>query len=107
MAAPQTKQYGVTPPISSAIPTKQELEANDALTAELKRQDNFEGQAETEKRYSPQSCEFKSSVLTKRQEISIAADPENHNGIRQAGEQEEEPAAGFGRQCWREDLHLR
>ena len=51
MAAPQNKQYGVTPPISIAIPTKEELEANEALTAELKRQNNFEGQAETEKRY--------------------------------------------------------
>ena len=51
MAAPQGRQFGVTPPISVAIPTKEELEANEALTAELKRQNNFEGQAETEKRY--------------------------------------------------------
>ena len=50
MASPSSKQFGVTPPISSAIPTKQELEANEALTAELKKQNNFEGQAETEKR---------------------------------------------------------
>lgn len=52
MAAPQTRQWGVTPPISLSLPTEVELAANDALIAELKRQNNFEGTEETEKRYS-------------------------------------------------------
>lgn len=51
MAAPQTRQWGVTPPIISALPSEVELAANDALIAELKRQNNFEGSDETEKRY--------------------------------------------------------
>ena len=52
MAAPQTRQWGVTPPISLSLPTDTELAANDALIAELKRQNNFEGTEATEKRYS-------------------------------------------------------
>lgn len=51
MAVPQTRQLGVTPPISLSFPTKAELAANDALTEELKRQNNFEGSEETERRY--------------------------------------------------------
>ena len=49
MAAPQT-QWGTTPPVSVSFPTDPELAANDALIAELKRQNNFEGVEETEKR---------------------------------------------------------
>jgi len=51
MASPPTRQWGVTPPISLSLPTDAELAANDALVAELKRQNNFEGTEETEKRY--------------------------------------------------------
>ena len=51
MASPQTRQWGVTPPISLSLPTDAELAANDALIAELKRQNNFEGTQETDKRY--------------------------------------------------------
>ena len=51
MATSQNRQWGVTPPISTTLPTDAELAANDDLIAELKRQDNFEGSDETEKRY--------------------------------------------------------
>ena len=50
MATSQEKQYGTTPPISTTMPTQAEVAANDALIAELKRQNNFEGAEETEKR---------------------------------------------------------
>ncbi len=50
MAANSIKQLGVTPPISLSFPTDSELAANDALIAELKKQNNFEGVEETEKR---------------------------------------------------------
>lgn len=49
MATPQ-KQWGVTPPISQSLPTDSELAANDALIAELKKQNNFETLEETERR---------------------------------------------------------
>ena len=51
MSAPQTRQWGVTQPISMNLPTDTELIENDALIAELKNQNNFEGSQETEKRY--------------------------------------------------------
>ena len=50
MATSQT-QWGTTPPVSVSFPTEAELAANDALIAELKRQNNFESIEETEKRY--------------------------------------------------------
>ena len=49
MAALQ-KQWGVTPSISQSLPTDSELAANDALIAELKKQNNFESLEETERR---------------------------------------------------------
>lgn len=48
--AASNRQWGVTPPISSSLPTPAELLANDTLIAELKRQNNFEGSDETERR---------------------------------------------------------
>jgi len=51
MAVHQARQWGVTPAISAALPTDTELAANDALIAELKRQNNFESIEETERRY--------------------------------------------------------
>ena len=51
MASTQEKHYGITPPISEAMPTPAELAANDALIAELKKQNNFEGASETERRH--------------------------------------------------------
>ncbi|PGH28249.1 hypothetical protein AJ80_00140 [Polytolypa hystricis UAMH7299] len=50
MATPQVKQWGVTPPISTALPTHAEVTANEELIAELKLQNNFEPPAETERR---------------------------------------------------------
>lgn len=50
MAAAPVKQYGVTPPIQSQLPTQQELAADEALVEELKRQNNFESKEETERR---------------------------------------------------------
>ncbi|PLB48137.1 poly(A) polymerase Pap [Aspergillus steynii IBT 23096] len=50
MAASTARQWGVTPPISAALPTQDELAANDDLIAELKRQNNFESPTETEQR---------------------------------------------------------
>lgn len=51
MQTPQTtRQWGVTPPISMALPTSSELAANDALVEELKRQNNFESPEETQRR---------------------------------------------------------
>lgn len=52
MAAHQARQWGVTPAISLSLPTDAELAANDALIAELKRQNNFESVEETERRYN-------------------------------------------------------
>ena len=51
MATQLKPQYkGVTPPISTSAPTQAELAANDALITELKRQNNYETKAETDKR---------------------------------------------------------
>ncbi|KOS19254.1 Poly(A) polymerase pla1 [Escovopsis weberi] len=43
--------YGVTPPISVALPTDAEKRTSDSLIEELKRQKTFESPAETEKRH--------------------------------------------------------
>ncbi|KAJ9667226.1 polynucleotide adenylyltransferase [Coniosporium apollinis] len=50
MAAQHGRQWGVTPPISTALPTDKELAINEAMITELKNQNNFEGQADTERR---------------------------------------------------------
>lgn len=47
----QPKQYGVTPPITVAGPTEKEVERNQTLIEELKKQDSFESQEESAKRY--------------------------------------------------------
>lgn len=52
MAALQTRQWGVTPPIAMSLPTDSEVAANDALIAELKKQNNFECAEETERRWA-------------------------------------------------------
>lgn len=52
MAAPPARQWGVTPPISTILPTPDEVAANDDLIAELKAQNNFEPPSETERRYA-------------------------------------------------------
>ncbi|CAG8397478.1 unnamed protein product [Penicillium salamii] len=50
MATPNVRQWGVTPPISTVLPTKDEIAANDDLIASLKAQNNFEQPTETERR---------------------------------------------------------
>jgi poly(A) polymerase len=50
MAAPSIKQWGLTPAISSALPTPADVSLNSALIEELKRQNNYENPAETAKR---------------------------------------------------------
>lgn len=50
MATPPVRQWGVTPPISVVLPTKDEIAANDDLIAELKAQNNFEQPTETDRR---------------------------------------------------------
>jgi len=42
--------WGVTPPISIALPTEEEKRANDALAKELRAQNTFEAPSETQKR---------------------------------------------------------
>ncbi|KAG5978904.1 hypothetical protein E4U55_005781 [Claviceps digitariae] len=43
--------FGVTPPISIALPTEAEKRASDALIEELRRQKTFESPSDTQKRY--------------------------------------------------------
>jgi len=59
MAAPP-KQWGVTGPISTALPQPDEIASNDALIEELKRQNNFEAVEQTEKRH--QALKFMEKV---------------------------------------------
>lgn len=53
MASQYVKAQGVTGPLSTAMPSAQELAANDDLVTELKRQNNYESPEETAKRYVP------------------------------------------------------
>lgn len=50
MAAAPIRQWGLTPAISSALPTPADVTFNSALIEELKRQNNYESPAETAKR---------------------------------------------------------
>ncbi|ESZ93790.1 hypothetical protein SBOR_5819 [Sclerotinia borealis F-4128] len=50
MAAPASKQLGITPPLSTTLPTDAEKQATDALIEELTRENNFESRADTDKR---------------------------------------------------------
>jgi poly(A) polymerase len=43
-------QWGVTPPISTLLPTEAEKRSNDSLFAELKAQNTYEHATETQKR---------------------------------------------------------
>ncbi len=52
MASNGDKPLGVTPPLSTALPTEAENQASNALIEELKRQNNYESAADTQKRYS-------------------------------------------------------
>jgi poly(A) polymerase len=61
MAAQSVKQWGLTPPISSALPIPADVALNSALIEELKRQNNYESPAETAKRCVAVSAK---SILT-------------------------------------------
>jgi len=50
MATEGSQQWGITPALSMALPTEKENELNNLLLEELKRRNNFESPAETEKR---------------------------------------------------------
>jgi poly(A) polymerase len=50
LTADGLRQFGVTPPISSTLPTDVELRLNEALLHELRAQNNFEATEDTEKR---------------------------------------------------------
>lgn len=50
MAAQAPKQWGVTPPISTALPTAKDNSLNDLLIAELRANNNYETPEETNKR---------------------------------------------------------
>ncbi|KAI9833970.1 MAG: polynucleotide adenylyltransferase [Phylliscum demangeonii] len=56
------RQWGVTPPISMALPTPAELASNDALIDELKKQNNFETAEETR---------LRTTVLESLQKITL------------------------------------
>ncbi|KKA30351.1 hypothetical protein TD95_001041 [Thielaviopsis punctulata] len=70
--ADQPQQLGVTPPISTSLPTEEENRANTALLEELRAQGTFESPADTEKRHKvlaslQQICdEFVRRVAAKR-----------------------------------------
>jgi len=51
MATPESKPLGVTAPLSTALPTESENQASNALIEELKKQNNYESHADTQKRY--------------------------------------------------------
>ena len=48
--AAATKQYGISPPISTALPEQTDIDKNAELIEELKRENNYETQEETKKR---------------------------------------------------------
>lgn len=52
MATAAPKQLGITPPLSTALPTDAEKRATDALIEELTKENNFESRADTDKRYA-------------------------------------------------------
>lgn len=83
MATPQNRQWGVTPPISMGLPSDAELAANDALIAELKRQNNFEGSDETEKRYLVFDFDEYHQLISPNQKEYPSINPEDNGRIRQ------------------------
>ncbi len=81
MSAPPAKQWGTTPAISQSFPTESELASNDALIAELKRQNNFEGVEETEKRSVSYRLNYDGELTDCVQETNATANPEGRRGI--------------------------
>ena len=58
MANPGGKQWGLTAPLSTALPTAAEIDASAALVLELKRQNNYESDLETKRRYLSNQSTF-------------------------------------------------
>lgn len=52
MATAAPRQLGITPPLSTALPTDAEKQATDALIEEMTKENLFESRADTEKRYT-------------------------------------------------------
>lgn len=50
--AASTKQYGISPPMSTALPEQKDIDKNAELVEELKRENNYEAQEATKKRMS-------------------------------------------------------
>ena len=46
----ESRQWGLTPPMSLAHPSQEDIKQNQDLVQELKAENNYEGQAETQKR---------------------------------------------------------
>jgi poly(A) polymerase len=44
------QRLGITPPISTTLPTEQDNQANTAMVEELRRQNTFESPSDTQKR---------------------------------------------------------
>ncbi|MCJ1476169.1 polynucleotide adenylyltransferase [Lambiella insularis] len=72
MANAAARYKGVTPPISTSLPSPQELKANDELVEEFKTQNNFENPEATDRRkktlqlLQKATIEFVKVVLTKK-----------------------------------------
>lgn len=85
MAATPIRQWGVTPPIITALPTDAEIASNDALIAELKQQNNFESADETEKRYVRLAFHGQFFLKSSPQEDHTGTDPKSDGRVCQAG----------------------
>ena len=108
MAAIASRYKGVTPPISTTLPTAAELKANDDLIEELKNQNNFEGTEVTERRYDDTKAATATVCLTcNNQEENLAVATENHSRIRQGRTDQEKQAAVLHQCSRRKDFHLR
>ena len=87
MSAPPAKQWGTTPAISQSFPTESEIASNDALIAELKRQNNFEGVEETEKRSVIYGLNYDDGLTDLVQKANTTADSDGRCRICQACQQ--------------------
>ncbi|PFH59741.1 hypothetical protein XA68_11922 [Ophiocordyceps unilateralis] len=80
---PGEQVYGVTPPISVALPTDMEKRSSDALIEELRRQKTFENPSDTQKRYKVlESLQSICDEFVKR--VAKQKEPKNEMLIRNA-----------------------
>lgn len=73
MAAASVKQWGLTPAISTALPTPADVALNSALIEELKRQNNYESPAETTKR-----CVAESALAYRERKLTMDLPDKQH-----------------------------